>query len=91
MALDKPALMVLDLMLPKVDGPEVYRRFRAGDHQVLILMLTARDEVIDKVLGLELGADDYVTNRYWEMVTGWNRSLPTWSTMPSVLHLQVLR
>ncbi len=60
----KPALMVLDLMLPVMDGMEVCRRLRAQESQLPILMLTARDEDIDKILGLELGADDYMTKPF---------------------------
>ena len=60
----KPALMILDLMLPKMDGLEVCRKLRASDDPVLILMLTARDQDIDKILGLEMGADDYMTKPY---------------------------
>jgi DNA-binding response OmpR family regulator len=59
-----PALMVLDVMLPKLDGLEVCRRLRAGNNPVAIIMLTARDEDIDKILGLELGADDYLTKPF---------------------------
>ena len=59
-----PSLMVLDVMLPKVDGFEVCRQLRAQDDPVLILMLTARDEDIDKIVGLELGADDYMTKPF---------------------------
>jgi len=60
----QPALVGLDIMLPKVDGLEVCRRLRAKDNPVLILMLTARDEDIDKILGLEMGADDYLTKPF---------------------------
>jgi len=60
----KPALMVLDIMLPEVDGLEVCRRLRAGNNPVLILMLTARDDDVDKIIGLELGADDYLTKPF---------------------------
>jgi DNA-binding response OmpR family regulator len=63
-AKQKPALMVLDVMLPKLDGLEVCRRMRAEKNPVFILMLTARDEDIDKILGLELGADDYLTKPF---------------------------
>jgi len=59
-----PALVILDLMLPKLDGFEVCRRLRAADNPVAIIMLTARDEDIDKILGLELGADDYLTKPF---------------------------
>jgi two-component system, OmpR family, alkaline phosphatase synthesis response regulator PhoP len=60
----KPALMVLDLMLPEVDGMEVCRRLRAQNSSLPIIMLTARDEDIDKILGLEIGADDYLTKPF---------------------------
>ena len=60
----RPALIVLDVMLPKLDGFEVCRRLRAGGDQTPIIMLTARDEDIDKILGLELGADDYLTKPF---------------------------
>jgi DNA-binding response OmpR family regulator len=56
-------LVVLDIMLPKVDGLEVCRRLRAKS-SVPIIMLTAKAEEIDKVLGLELGADDYITKPF---------------------------
>lgn len=59
-----PALVVLDVMLPKLDGFEVCRRLRASQNSTAILMLTARDEDIDKILGLELGADDYLTKPF---------------------------
>jgi DNA-binding response OmpR family regulator len=61
---DHPALMVLDVMLPKLDGFEVCRRLRASNDPTAIIMLTARDEDIDKILGLELGADDYLTKPF---------------------------
>jgi two-component system alkaline phosphatase synthesis response regulator PhoP len=60
----RPELIVLDVRLPGLDGFEVCRRLRADDHQIPILMLTARDEDIDKILGLELGADDYLTKPF---------------------------
>ena len=56
-------LVVLDVMLPKMDGLEVCRRLRARS-SVPIIMLTAKSEEIDKVLGLELGADDYITKPF---------------------------
>jgi two-component system alkaline phosphatase synthesis response regulator PhoP len=59
-----PALVVLDVMLPELDGLEVCRRLRGQNNAIPILMLTARDEDIDKILGLELGADDYMTKPY---------------------------
>jgi two-component system, OmpR family, alkaline phosphatase synthesis response regulator PhoP len=60
----RPALLVLDIMLPGADGFEVCRRLRGVNNQVPIIMLTARDEDIDKILGLELGADDYLTKPF---------------------------
>lgn len=60
----RPALVVLDVMLPEMDGFEVCRRLRGEENPVLILMLTARDEDIDKIVGLELGADDYLTKPF---------------------------
>jgi DNA-binding response OmpR family regulator len=59
-----PALVVLDIMLPGLDGMEVVRRLRSDHNNVPVLMLTARDEDIDKILGLELGADDYLTKPF---------------------------
>ncbi len=56
-------LIVLDLMLPDIDGIEVCRRIRASS-TVPILMLTARDEDVDKIIGLEVGADDYLTKPF---------------------------
>ena len=58
-----PDLVLLDLMLPKLDGREVCRRIREIAHTPII-MLTARDEESDKLLGLELGADDYITKPF---------------------------
>lgn len=69
MALDmvkktNPDLVVLDLMLPKLDGLEVCRRLRQEKKHIPILMLTAKTDELDKVLGLELGADDYMTKPF---------------------------
>ena len=60
---DPPNLILLDLNLPGIDGLEVCRRIRATS-QVPIIMLTARDDDIDKIVGLEVGADDYVTKPF---------------------------
>lgn len=60
----RPALVVLDVMLPGLSGFEVCRRIRAEDNQIPILILTVRDDDIDKILGLELGADDYLTKPF---------------------------
>ena len=57
-------LIVLDLMLPELDGLELCRRLRAGGDEVMVLMLTAKTAELDRVLGLELGADDYLTKPF---------------------------
>lgn len=62
-ALKEPDLVVLDLMLPRLDGYEVCKRIRAKS-MVPIIMLTARDAVTDRVAGLDLGADDYLTKPF---------------------------
>jgi DNA-binding response OmpR family regulator len=62
-AAEQPSLIVLDLMLPDLDGIEVCRRIRTRS-DVPILMLTARDEDVDKIIGLEVGADDYLTKPF---------------------------
>jgi DNA-binding response OmpR family regulator len=59
-----PALVVLDLMLPELDGLEVCRRLRAEHPLLYIIMLTARTREVDRVVGLEVGADDYVTKPF---------------------------
>lgn len=59
-----PDLVVLDVMLPGIDGLEVCRRLRGAGDEVAILMLTARDEVKDRVEGLETGADDYLVKPF---------------------------
>jgi DNA-binding response OmpR family regulator len=61
---DRPDLVVLDLMLPGLNGLEVCRRLRATDPGLPIVMLTALGEESDRVLGLELGADDYLTKPF---------------------------
>ena len=60
---NQPDLIILDLMLPKLDGLEVCKAIRQKSN-VPIIMVTARDEEIDKLLGLELGADDYITKPF---------------------------
>jgi len=59
-----PSLVILDLMLPGMDGVEICRRLRQAGDALPIVMLTARDAEIDRVLGLELGADDYITKPF---------------------------
>jgi len=60
----RPDLILLDVMLPKLDGFEVCRRIRENDRITPIIMLTAREEETDKVFGLDLGADDYITKPF---------------------------
>jgi len=62
-AAEAPDLVVLDLMLPDIDGVEICRRIRQRS-DLPILMLTARDEDVDKIIGLEVGADDYLTKPF---------------------------
>jgi DNA-binding response OmpR family regulator len=59
-----PTLVILDLMLPGMDGYQVLRAIRQGGHQMPVLILTARGEEADKVIGFRLGADDYVTKPF---------------------------
>jgi len=59
-----PDLVILDVMLPGVDGIEVCRRLRSGNSQLPILLLTARDRVPDRVAGLDAGADDYLVKPF---------------------------
>lgn len=61
---NRPDVVVLDLMLPKMDGLAVCKELRQRNPQMPILMLTAKDDVVDKVLGLEMGADDYITKPF---------------------------
>ena len=59
-----PDLLILDVRLPGIDGFELLRRLRAGGSKAPVIILTARDEEIDTILGLELGADDYMTKPF---------------------------
>ena len=59
-----PDLVLLDVMLPKMDGFEVCRRLRAQGAEMPVIMVTAREDENDRVLGLELGADDYITKPF---------------------------
>jgi two-component system response regulator MprA len=61
---DDPDLVVLDVLMPNVDGLEVCRRLRRTGSRLPVLMLTARDEVTDRVAGLDAGADDYVVKPF---------------------------
>jgi two-component system response regulator MprA len=60
----EPDAVILDVLMPEIDGLEVCRRLRAGGHGLPVLMLTARDEVESRVAGLDAGADDYVTKPF---------------------------
>ncbi|NRF93254.1 response regulator transcription factor [Paenibacillus frigoriresistens] len=60
----EPHLLILDVMMPHIDGWEVVRRVRESGSEVPILMLTAKDEISDRVKGLDLGADDYLVKPF---------------------------
>lgn len=64
MEADRADLIVLDLMLPGIDGLEVLRRLRGRGDTVPVIVLTARDEDVDKIVGLEMGADDYLVKPF---------------------------
>jgi len=61
---EKPDLIILDIMMPKVNGYDVCRAIRSKDQKVPVIFLSAKSEEIDKVLGLELGADDYISKPF---------------------------
>jgi two-component system, OmpR family, alkaline phosphatase synthesis response regulator PhoP len=61
---ENPDIIILDLMLPKLDGMDVCKQLRQEKVSTPILMLTAKDEELDKILGLELGADDYMVKPF---------------------------
>ncbi len=64
LAANRPDLLILDVMLPGLSGFEICRQIRRTDRHLPILMLTARGEDVDKVMGLDLGADDYLTKPF---------------------------
>jgi DNA-binding response OmpR family regulator len=64
LAANRPDLLILDVMLPGLSGFEICRQVRRADRSLPILMLTARGEDVDKVMGLDLGADDYLTKPF---------------------------
>jgi DNA-binding response OmpR family regulator len=64
LATEAPDLVVLDVMLPGIDGFEVLRRLRREGREVPVVVLSARDEDVDKIVGLELGADDYLAKPF---------------------------
>lgn len=83
-------VVVLDLMLPVIDGFEVARRLRSDGNQTPILMLTARDAVLDIVKGLDLGADDYLTKPFsFDVFLARLRSVARRSSAPRPTALQV--
>jgi two-component system, OmpR family, alkaline phosphatase synthesis response regulator PhoP len=90
----QPALLVLDLVMPKIDGMRVLRELRERDSRVAVLILTARGEEADKVRGLKLGADDYVTKPFGllellarvESLLRRARGEPTREIAPQLLH-----
>lgn len=57
-------LLILDIMMPKMDGITLLKKLRSNNNQIPIIMLTAKSEIDDKILGLDLGADDYVTKPF---------------------------
>ncbi|HEV7216916.1 MAG TPA: response regulator transcription factor [Chloroflexota bacterium] len=63
-AQERPHVVILDLMLPDIDGIEVFHRLRRMDAELPVVMLTARGDELDRITGLELGADDYVTKPF---------------------------
>ena len=86
MALDeKPDLMLLDIMLPKLDGLSVCKRVK-NSLNIPIIMLTAKDGEIDKILGLELGADDYITKPFnpLELIARVNSQIRRYTTLGSI-------
>lgn len=60
----KPKIIILDIMLPGIDGFEVCKRIRQNMSDIIIIMLTARGQDLDKITGLELGADDYMVKPF---------------------------
>lgn len=62
--MEKPELVILDIMLPDISGHEVIQRFQKIDSEVPVIMLTANSQINDKLLGLQLGADDYMTKPF---------------------------
>jgi DNA-binding response OmpR family regulator len=83
-----PDLIILDVMLPKMTGLDVCKRLRSDGNNVPIIMLTARGQEIDKVLGLKLGADDYVTKpfSFMELVARAEAVLRRWGAATEALY-----
>jgi two-component system alkaline phosphatase synthesis response regulator PhoP len=82
-----PDIIILDVMLPKISGLDVCRRLRAQGVQAPILMLTARSEEMDKVIGLEVGADDYITKPFSikELLARTRAQLRRYSSKPKAI------
>lgn len=90
-----PALVILDIMLPGMNGLEVCRRLRATNSNAAILMLTARDTIADRVTGLEVGADDYLVKPFaleelLARVKALLRRLPPSDVSLEILHFEDL-
>src|ERR1700738_1524470 len=90
-----PALVILDIMLPGMNGLEVCRRLRATNSNAAILMLTARDTVADRGTGLEVGADDYLVKPFaleelLARVKALLRRLPPSDVSLEILHFEDL-
>src|SRR6478752_3585045 len=86
-AQERPDLVVLDLMLPRIDGLEVMRRLREQDRdRIAVILLTAKGEESDRVIGLRLGADDYVVKPFSpaELVARVDAVLRRVDTAPSI-------
>ncbi|AGX41423.1 response regulator transcription factor [Clostridium saccharobutylicum] len=62
--MEKPELVILDIMLPDISGHEVIQKFQKIDNEIPVIMLTANSQMNDKLLGLQLGADDYITKPF---------------------------
>ena len=79
---ENPDLILLDVMLPKKDGFTVCKELRANSN-IPIIMVTAKEDVVDKVIGLELGADDYITKPFSvrEVVARVKANLRKWDEM----------
>ncbi len=61
---ERPELVILDIMLPDISGHEVIQKFQKIDSEIPVIMLTANSQINDKLLGLQLGADDYITKPF---------------------------
>jgi len=87
---ERPDAVILDVMMPKLDGLETCRRLRAAGDDIPVLMLTARDEVSDRVAGLDAGADDYLAKPFaleelLARLRAMLRRIPTQQDDPAIL------